>query len=207
MARDFSPRGRLQKREQTDLGLFSGVTTLESKHKQDVAPGMHGGRKTKLSNYGRQLRAKQMVKRMYGVLERQFRNYFKEAFRCKGSTGENLLMLLEQRLDNVVYRAGFAKTRKEARQMVSHKAILVNEKRVNIPSFVVKATDVVSICEAAKAQNRIKESVHLAASRVALSDWINVDFKSLEATFTRLPERAELPAEINEQLIVELYSK
>lgn len=206
MARNLSPRGRLQKREQQDLGLFSGVTSLESKHKTGVGPGHHGARRSKLSDYGKQLRAKQLVKRLYGVLEKQFRNYFKEAFRAKGSTGENLLKLLEQRLDNVVYRMGFARTRKEARQMVSHCCILVNGSRVNIPSYRVKPGDIVSVREKSKAQLRIKEALELAKQRMP-SEWIEVDAGKMEGTFKAIPERSELPAEINEQLIVELYSK
>ena len=136
MARNFSPRGRLEKREQQDLNLFSGATAVEGKHKTGVGPGQHGARRAKLSNYGKQLRAKQVVKRIYGILERQFRNYYKEAFRSKGSTGENLLKLLERRLDNVVYRMGLGRTRKEARQLVSHCCILVNGEVVNIPSYL-----------------------------------------------------------------------
>src|SRR3990167_41804 len=206
MARNFSPRGRIQKREQGDLGLFSGVTSVESKHKIGVGPGQHGARRGKLSDYGKQLRAKQMVKRTYGVLEKQFRNYYKDAFRLKGSTGETLLRLLEQRLDNVVYRMGFARTRKEARQLVSHKSIIVNGKLVNIPSYAIKPNDIVSVCEAAKAQARIQESVELAKQR-ALPQWIEVDFSKLEGVFKSMPERSDLPPEFSEQLIVELYSK
>ncbi len=206
MARDLSPRGRLQKREQQDLGLFSGVTSLEAKHKTGVGPGHHGARRGKLSDYGKQLRAKQMVKRLYGVLEKQFRNYFKEAFSAKGSTGENLLRLLEQRLDNVVYRMGFARTRKEARQMVSHCSISVNGSKVNIPSYRVKPGDIVSVRERCKAQLRIKEALELSKQRMP-SEWIEVDAGKMEGTFKAIPERSDLPAEINEQLIVELYSK
>lgn len=206
MARNFSPRGRVQKREQQDLSLFSGIASVEAKHKVGVGPGQHGARRPKLSNYGKQLRAKQMVKHMYGVLERQFRRYFAEAFRRKGSTGENLLTLLEQRLDNIVYRSGLARTRREARQMVSHGHIQVNAQRVNIPSYQVSVGDVVAVKEASKNHQRFQESVELAKQR-SLADWIDSDFTKCEATFKRLPDRADLPPEISEQLIVELYSK
>jgi small subunit ribosomal protein S4 len=159
-----------------------------------------------LSDYGVQLREKQKVRRMYGVLEKQFRNYYKEAARLKGNTGENLLQLLEQRLDNVVYRMGFASTRAEARQLVSHKAILVNGKVVNIPSFNVTAEDVVSVREKAKKQARIVAALELADQREKPT-WMEVDSNKMEGTFKRVPERTDLSAEINEQLIVELYSK
>jgi len=206
MAKDFSPRGRIQKREQQDLGLFSGVKSIEGKHKVGVAPGQHGGRRTKLSDYGKQLRAKQLIKRMYGVLERQFHNYFQMAFQAKGSTGENLLKLLESRLDNVVYRMGFAKTRREARQLVSHKAFMVNGQIVNIPSYALKPGDVVAIKEKSKTQLRIQESIELAKQRPDV-EWIDVDYAKMEGTYKIVPERDQLPAEINEQLVVELYSK
>ena len=207
MARNLSPRGRLEKREQQDLGLFSGVVSAESKHKVGVAPGHHSARRSKLSDYGKQLRAKQMVKRMYGVLEKQFSNYFKEAYRCKGSTGDNLLKLLETRLDNIVYRLGFGRTRSEARQLVTHCGILVNGKKVNIPSYLVKPGDVISVREKSKNQQRIKDAVELAKQRPTASEWVDVDYEKLEGTFKSIPERSDLPAEINEQLIVELYSK
>jgi small subunit ribosomal protein S4 len=206
VARDFSPRGRLQKREQQDLDLFSGITSIEAKHKVGVAPGVHSARRSKLSDYGKQLRAKQMVKRIYGVLEKQFRNYFKESFRRKGSTGENLLKLLEQRLDNVVYRMGFAKTRKEARQLVGHKSVQVNGQTVNIASYNVEPGDVVAIREKAKAQMRIQESIGLAKQRTP-SEWLDIDYDKLEGVFKVVPDRSDLSPEINEQLIVELYSK
>jgi len=178
----------------------------DSKCKLETAPGQHGARKGRLSDYGLQLREKQKVRRIYGVLEKQFRNYYKEAARLKGNTGENLLQLLEQRLDNVVYRMGFASTRAEARQLVSHKAIVVNGQVVNIPSFTVSAEDVVEIREKAKKQARITAAVELAEQREKPT-WVEVDTKKLEGTFKRLPERSDLSAEINEQLIVELYSK
>ena len=206
MARYLGPKLKLSRREGTDLFLKSGVRAIESKCKIDNAPGQHGARRGRLSGYGVQLREKQKVRRMYGVLEKQFRNYYKEAARLKGNTGENLLQLLEQRLDNVVYRIGFASTRSEARQLVSHKAILVNGQVVNVPSFNVSADDVVSVREKAKKQARIVSALELAEQREKPT-WIEVDSKKMEGTFKRVPERTDLSAEINEQLIVELYSK
>ncbi|MFY8352887.1 30S ribosomal protein S4 [Pseudoalteromonas sp. SSM20] len=206
MARYLGPKLKLSRREGTDLFLKSGVRAIDSKCKLETAPGQHGARKGRLSDYGLQLREKQKVRRIYGVLEKQFRNYYKEAARLKGNTGENLLQLLEQRLDNVVYRMGFASTRAEARQLVSHKAIVVNGKVVNIPSFTVSAEDVVEVREKAKKQARITAAVELAEQREKPT-WVEVDTKKLEGTFKRLPERSDLSAEINEQLIVELYSK
>ena len=206
MARYLGPKLKLSRREGTDLFLKSGVRAIDSKCKIDQAPGQHGARRGRLSDYGVQLREKQKVRRMYGVLEKQFRNYYKEAARLKGNTGENLLQLLEQRLDNVVYRMGFASTRSEARQLVSHKAILVNGKVVNIPSFNVKAEDVVAVREKAKKQARIVAALELADQREKPT-WLEVDNTKMEGTFKRVPERTDLSAEINEQLIVELYSK
>lgn len=206
MARYLGPKLKLSRREGTDLFLKSGVRAIDSKCKIDQAPGQHGARRGRLSDYGVQLREKQKVRRMYGVLEKQFRNYYKEAARLKGNTGENLLQLLEQRLDNVVYRMGFASTRSEARQLVSHKAIVVNGQVVNIPSFNVKADDVVSVREKAKKQARIVAALELADQREKPT-WIEVDNSKMEGTFKRIPERTDLSAEINEQLIVELYSK
>ena len=206
MARYLGPKLKLSRREGTDLFLKSGVRAIESKCKIDTAPGQHGARRGRLSDYGVQLREKQKVRRMFGVLEKQFRNYYKEAARLKGNTGENLLQLLEQRLDNVVYRIGFASTRAEARQLVSHKAILVNGKVVNVPSFNVSADDVVSVREKAKKQARIVAALELADQREKPT-WIEVDNKKMEGTFKRVPERSDLTADINEQLIVELYSK
>ena len=206
MARYLGPSCKLARREGTDLFLKSGVRPLDSKCKAENAPGMHGARRGRLSDYGVQLREKQKVRRMYGVLEKQFRNYYKEAARLKGNTGENLLQLLEKRLDNVVYRMGFASTRAEARQLVSHKAIMVNGQVVNIPSFNVSAEDVVSVREKAKKQARIVAALELADQREKPT-WIEVDSTKMEGTFKRLPERTDLSAEINEQLIVELYSK
>jgi small subunit ribosomal protein S4 len=206
MARYLGPKLKLSRREGTDLFLKSGVRAIDSKCKLETAPGQHGARKGRLSDYGLQLREKQKVRRIYGVLEKQFRNYYKEAARLKGNTGENLLQLLEQRLDNVVYRMGFASTRAEARQLVSHKAIMVNGRVVNIPSFVVTPEDVVVIREKSKKQARIIAALELAEQREKTT-WIEVDGKKMEGTFKRLPERSDLSADINEQLIVELYSK
>jgi small subunit ribosomal protein S4 len=206
MARYLGPKLKLSRREGTDLFLKSGVRAIESKCKIDNAPGVHGARKPRLSDYGLQLREKQKVRRMYGILEKQFRNYYKEAARLQGNTGENLLQLLEGRLDNVVYRMGFGATRAEARQLVSHKAILVNGKVVNIPSFNVKAGDVVAIREKAKKQARISAALEIAGQR-ELPTWVEVDTTKMEGEFKRQPERSDLSAEINEQLIIELYSK
>ncbi len=206
MARYLGPKLKLSRREGTDLFLKSGVRAIDTKCKLENAPGQHGARRGRLSDYGIQLREKQKVRRMYGVLEKQFRNYYKEAARLKGNTGENLLQLLEQRLDNVVYRMGFASTRAEARQLVSHKAICVNGQVVNIPSFKVSAETNVSVREKAKKQARIISAVELADQREKPT-WIEVDGAKLSGDFKRLPERSDLSAEINEQLIVELYSK
>ncbi|CAM3069490.1 30S ribosomal protein S4 [Pseudoalteromonas distincta] len=206
MARYLGPKLKLSRREGTDLFLKSGVRAIDSKCKLETAPGQHGARKGRLSDYGLQLREKQKVRRIYGVLEKQFRNYYKEATRLKGNTGENLLQLLEQRLDNVVYRMGFASTRAEARQLVSHKAILVNGRVVNIPSYVITPEDTVVIREKSKTQARIIAALELAEQREKPT-WVEVDGKKLEGSFKRLPERSDLSADINEQLIVELYSK
>ncbi|AEF56350.1 MULTISPECIES: 30S ribosomal protein S4 [Marinomonas] len=206
MARYIGPTCKLSRREGTDLQLKSGSRALESKCKAETVPGVHGARRGRLSDYGLQLREKQKVRRMYGVLEKQFRNYYKSAARLKGATGENLLQLLESRLDNVVYRAGFGSTRAEARQLVGHKGILVNGATVNIPSYQVKAGDVVSIREKAKKQLRVQSALELSKNRAPIH-WIEVDATKLEATFKAAPERADLSAEINENLIVELYSK
>jgi small subunit ribosomal protein S4 len=206
MARYLGPKLKLSRREGTDLFLKSGVRAIDSKCKLETAPGQHGARKGRLSDYGLQLREKQKVRRIYGVLEKQFRNYYKEAARLKGNTGENLLQLLEQRLDNVVYRMGFASTRAEARQLVSHKAILVNGRVVNIPSYVITPEDTVVIREKSKRQARIIAALELAEQREKPT-WVEVDGKKLEGSFKRLPERSDLSADINEQLIVELYSK
>ncbi|MBO1519829.1 30S ribosomal protein S4 [Oceanisphaera pacifica] len=206
MARYLGPKLKLSRREGTDLFLKSGVRAIDSKCKIDTAPGQHGARKSRLSDYGVQLREKQKVRRMYGVLEKQFRNYYKEAARLKGNTGANLLQLLEGRLDNVVYRIGFGATRAEARQLISHKAILVNGKVVNIPSFQVSPEDVISIREKAKKQARIKAALEVSGQREKPT-WVEVDVTNMQGVYKRLPERSDLSAEINEQLIVELYSK
>lgn len=206
MARYLGPKLKLSRREGTDLFLKSGVRAIDTKCKIETIPGQHGARRGRLSDYGVQLREKQKVRRMYGVLEKQFSNYYKEAARQKGNTGENLLQLLETRLDNVVYRMGYASTRAEARQLVSHKAIVVNGGVVNIPSFTVNAEDVVSVREKSKTQARIIAALDLADQREKPL-WVEVDNKKLEGTFKRIPDRTDLSAEINEQLIVELYSK
>lgn len=206
MARYLGPKLKLTRREGTDLFLKSGVRAIDSKCKLEAAPGQHGARKARLSEYGVQLREKQKVRRTYGVLEKQFRNYYKDAARLKGNTGENLLTLLETRLDNVVYRMGFGATRAESRQLVSHKSVMVNGRVVNIPSFKVSANDVVSIREKSRTQARIKAALEVAAQREKPT-WVEVDSAKMEGAFKRIPERSDLSAEINEQLIVELYSK
>ncbi|WP_006787679.1 30S ribosomal protein S4 [Thiorhodospira sibirica] len=206
MARYIGPKCKLSRREGTDLSLKSRARSLDTKCKLDKAPGQHGDRRGRLSDYGVQLREKQKLRRIYGVLERQFRNYYQEASRQKGSTGENLLKLLESRLDNVVYRMGFGVTRSEARQLVGHKAILVNGKVVNIPSFQVRSADVISIREKAKKQVRIQDALSLA-EQYGFPDWVEVDAKKMEGTFKNMPERSDLPSDINESLVVELYSK
>ena len=206
MARYLGPKLKLSRREGTDLFLKSGVRPIDSKCKIDNAPGQHGIRRGRLSDYAIQLREKQKVRRIYGVLEKQFRNYYKAADRRKGATGENLLKLLESRLDNVVYRMGYGSTRAESRQLVSHKSITVNGGIVNIASYQVKADDIVAVAEKSKGQLRIQAALQLAAQRGQV-DWVEVIAEKMEGTFKRLPDREELPAEINENLIVELYSK
>ncbi len=206
MARYTGPKLKLSRREGTDLFLKSGVRPIDSKCKLEQPPGQHGARRTRLSDYAVQLREKQKVRRLYGVLEKQFRNYYKKADRQKGATGENLLQLLEGRLDNVVYRMGFGSTRAESRQLVSHKGIMVNGQLVNIASYQVGAEDVVSVAEKAKAQLRVQAALQLASQRSPI-DWVEVDPGKLEGVFKRQPDREELPSEINENLIVELYSK
>ncbi len=208
MAKYIGPKCKLMRREGTDLSLKSARRALDTKCKIDNPPGVHGAgtRKPRMSDYGLQLREKQKLRRIYGVLEKQFRNYYSEASRLKGSTGENLLQLLEARLDNVVYRMGFGSTRAEARQLVSHKSIMVNGKIVNIPSYVVKPSDVVSVREKSRKQARIAESMSLA-EQIGIPDWIDVNHSKFEGTFKASPLRSELPPDINEQLVVELYSK
>ena len=207
MARYIGPKAKLSRREGTDLFLKSARRSLASKCKLDVKPGQHGvksGQRT--SDYGNQLREKQKVKRIYGVLERQFRRYFAEASRRKGNTGETLLKLLESRLDNVVYRMGFGSTRSEARQLVSHKALTVNGNVVNIASYQVKTGDVIAVREKAKKQTRIVEALSLA-EQVGMPSWVSVDAKKMEGTLRAFPERNEIAADVNEALIVELYSR
>ena len=206
MARYIGPKLKLARREGTDLYHKSGVRPIDSKCRIDNPPGQHGARRTRLSDYAVQLREKQKVRRIYGVLEKQFRNYYKKADRQRGATGENLLRLLESRLDNVVYRMGFGSTRSEARQLVSHRAILVNGQSVNIASYQVSPEDVVAVAEKSRGQLRIQAALQLASQR-APSDWVDVDPTKMEGVFRRYPDREELPSEINENLIVELYSK
>ncbi len=206
MARYLGPKCKLSRREGTDLYLKSGIRPLESKCNVERPPGMHGARRGRMSDYALQLREKQKLRRMYGILERQFRNYYKKAALQRGSTGENLLQLLEARLDNTVYRMGFGTTRAEARQLVSHKAILVNDKPVNVPSYQLVPEDVVSVREKSRQQVRIKDALELAQQR-GVPDWLEIDVKAMRGVFKNLPERSDLPAEINESLVVELYSK
>ena len=206
MARYLGPKCKLSRREGTDLFLKSRVRALDSKCNMEKAPGQTTDRRRRVSDYGLQLREKQKVRRMYGVMEKQFRNYYDKAAQAKGATGENLLQMLERRLDNVVYRMGFGSTRSEARQLVSHKAIEVNGKVVNIPSYQVTVEDVITIREKAKKQTRIQGALAFG-EQYGFVDWIEVDPKAMKGTFKRVPDRSELPAEINEQLVVELYSK
>ncbi|CAL1329117.1 30S ribosomal protein S4 [Candidatus Providencia siddallii] len=206
MAKYLRAKLKLSRREGTDLFLKSGICAIESKCKLNHAPGQHGAKKHRLSDYGIQLREKQKVKRIYGILERQFHNYYKKATRLKGNTGENLLTLLEKRLDNVVYRMGFGSTRAEARQIVNHKSIMVNDNIINIPSFLVSKNDIISIREKAKKQTRIKSALLLSEQREKPS-WLEIDSKKMKGIFKRIPERTDLSADINEHLIVELYSK
>jgi len=207
MARYRGPTCKLARREGTDLFLKSGIKPLETKCKLETPPGTkQAARKGRLSDYGVQLREKQKLRRMYGVLERQFRNTYLKAARMKGSTGENLLKLLEGRLDNVVYRMGFASTRAEARQLVSHCAVKVNGAQVNIPSYQVAAGDKVEIAEKARAQPRIKSAVSMA-SQVGFPEWVEVDDQALIGTLKNLPARDDILPDVNENLVVELYSK
>lgn len=209
MARYIGPKCKLSRREGADLFLKSPARALDSKCKLEQKPGQHGAspKKGKMSDYAVQLREKQKVKRTYGVLERQFRTYYAKASNIKGATGENLLRLLESRLDNVVFRMGFAVTRSAARQLVSHKGVLVNGKNVNIASFQVQAGDAISIAERARKQLRIQEALTLSQEMDLVPGWIEVDAKTMAGTFKTAPERSDLPSDINENLIVELYSK
>ena len=207
MARYIGPKAKLSRREGTDLFLKSARRSISDKAKFDTKPGRHGRTSgSRTSDYGLQLREKQKVKRMYGVLEKQFRRYFSEADRRRGNTGANLLFLLESRLDNVVYRMGFGSTRAEARQLVSHKAILVNGQSVNIPSYLVKAGDIIAVREQSRKQTRVQEALQLAA-QVGMPSWVEVSVDKAEGVFKKVPDRDEFGADINESLIVELYSR
>ena len=210
MARYIGPTCKLARREGADLSLKSPARALDSKCKLEQKPGQHGAtntRKGKLSDYATQLREKQKVKRIYGLLERQFRNYYKKASTKKGNTGENLLQLLETRLDNVVYRMGFAITRPSARQLVSHRGVLVNGKSVNLPSYQVKAGDAIELSEKAQKQLRVQESLTVSQQMDLSPSWVEVNSQKFSGVFKAVPDRADLPADINEALIVELYSK
>ena len=207
MARYIGPKCKLSRRQGVDLFLKSRARPIESKCQLEKPPGQHGdSRGRRQSDYALQLREKQKLRYTYGVLERQFRNYYKAAAKRKGATGENLLQLLEQRLDNVVYRMGFGATRSEARQLVSHKAILVNGHVVNIPSYQVNPSDVIAVREKARQQVRIQDALAIA-EQLGLPEWLEVDAKKMEGVFKTAPERSDLPADINESLVVELYSK
>lgn len=209
MARYIGPTCKLARREGADLSLKSPARALDSKCKLEQKPGQHGpaARRGKLSDYATQLREKQKVKRIYGLLERQFRNYYKKAATRKGNTGENLLRMLEARLDNVVYRMGFAVTRPAARQLVSHCGVLVNGKPVNLPSYQVKAGDAIAISERAQKQLRVQEALTVAEQMDLVPSWLEIDAKKFAGVFKAMPDRADLPSDINEALIVELYSK
>jgi small subunit ribosomal protein S4 len=209
MARYIGPTCKLARREGADLSLKSPARALDSKCKLEQKPGQHGAtaRKGKLSDYATQLREKQKVKRIYGLLERQFRNYYKKASTKKGNTGENLLQLLETRLDNVVYRMGFAITRPSARQLVSHRGVLVNGKSVNLPSYQVKAGDSIELSEKAQKQLRVQESLTVSQQMDLSPSWVEVNSQKFSGVFKAVPDRSDLPADINEALIVELYSK
>ena len=206
MARYMGPKCKLSRREGTDLLLKSGVRDHKSKCKSEKLPGQHGDKKGRLSGYGIQLREKQKIRRFYGVLEKQFSLYYKHAAKQKGATGQNLMVLLERRLDNVVYRLGFASTRAEARQLVAHKAIMVNDKVVNIPSFLVSVGDVVSVRSKAKGQGRIQAALALSEQRTG-NDWLLVEAANYKGSFSRYPNLDDLSSLFNVNLVVELYSK
>ncbi len=206
MARYIGPKCKLSRRAGTDLLLKSRGRSLETKCKLDTPPGQHGARKARPTEYGTQLREKQKLKQMYGILERQFRNYYLKASGQKGATGLNLLLMLEGRLDNVIYRMGFGRTRAEARQLVGHKAILVNGKSVNIPSYQVQVGDSLEVREKSRGQGRIAESLSIAA-QIGFPDWLEVDEKGLKGKFRSQPSRDQILPDINENLVVELYSK
>lgn len=209
MARYIGPTCKMARREGVDLSLKSPARAVDSKCKLEQKPGQHGagGKRARLSDYAVQLREKQKVKRIYGLLERQFSNYYSKASQLKGNTGENLLRMLEGRLDNIVYRMGFAVTRAQARQLVAHKAIQVNGKKVNLPSYQVQPGDQISVVEKSRNQLRIQEALNLSEEMDLTPSWIEVDAKQFAGTLKALPERADLPSDINESLIVELYSK
>ena len=207
MARYLGPKCKLSRREGTDLFLKSGIKPIESKCKLNSIPGSKvGSRRERLSDYGNQLREKQKLRRMYDVMEKQFRNYYKKASKLKGSTGENLLKLLEGRLDNMVYRMGFAVTRAEARQLVSHKSIMVNGQVINIPSYQVNANDEISVTDKGKDQLRVKNAVNIS-SQLGISEWLSVDQKKLKGIVNSIPEREDILPDIQENLVVEFYSK
>ena len=206
MARYIGPKSKLSRREGRDLLLKSGIRSYESKCRSETIPGQHGRRRGRLSDYGIQLREKQKVRRIYGVMEKQFRNYYKQAAKKKGVTGTNLLQYLEGRLDNMVYRLGFASTRSEARQLVSHKSIRVNEGVVNIPSYQVSVGDTISLTEKSKGQDRVKQSLEISSSRPDC-DWLKVDKNDFSGVYNAVPDREQLDSDINENLIIELYSK
>ncbi len=206
MARYLGPKCKLSRREGVDLFLKSRARGLDAKCKLEKVPGQHGDKRQRASDYAQQLREKQKLRRLYGILERQFHSYYVKASRLKGSTGENLLKLLESRLDNVVYRMGFAVTRAEARQLVSHKAVMVNNKSVNIPSYLLKANDLIVIRDKSRQQERIQSALK-SAVEYGIPEWLEVDTSKMQGTFKMPPERMELPSDINEQLVVELYSK
>ena len=207
MARYIGPKCKLSRREGRDLLLKSGIRSHDSKCKSETVPGQHGRtRRPRISDYGVQLREKQKVRRIYGVMEKQFKTYYKQAARKKGVTGDNLLQMLESRLDNVVYRMGFASTRAEARQLVSHKAILVNDKKVNIPSYQLSPGDNISLTNKAQLQSRVKQSIEIAKNREEC-DWVDVNPGIFSGVYKAIPERASLDTDINENLIIELYSK
>jgi len=206
MARYLGPKSKLSRREGRDLLLKSGIRSYEDKCRSETSPGQHGRRRGRISDYGIQLREKQKVRRIYGVMEKQFRNYYKLAARKKGVTGDNLLQMLESRLDNVVYRLGFASTRSEARQLVSHKSVKVNGSVVNIPSYLLSPGDLVSLKDKVKNQKRVLEALEISANRTEC-DWLELNKKDFSGVFSSAPERELLDSDINENLIVELYSK
>ncbi|WP_343183970.1 30S ribosomal protein S4 [Buchnera aphidicola (Ceratovacuna keduensis)] len=206
MAKYLGPKLKLSRREGTDLFLKSGLRSIDTKCKISSFPGQHGIKKNRISDYGLQFREKQKVKRLYGILEKQFRNYYKKASKIKGNTGENLLKLLERRLDNIVYRMGFGSTRSESRQLVSHKTILVNKRIVNIPSYQVNINDIIEIKKSAKNQSRIKASLEISKQYEKFL-WLDVNISDMIGIFKQIPERNDLSSDINEHLIVEFYSK